>query len=134
MEVHGILGPGLLESVYEECLVREFSLQGLSFERQPPVPIQYKGTQLESCYRADFVVEGRVLVELKAVPAILPIHLAQVLTYLKLMGLEVGLLVNFNTAPLRQGIRRLTRRTETKSLSPCLPVQSSGEAEAERNG
>ena len=109
MEVHSLLGPGLLESVYEDCLCRELSLRGLRFERQRPMPIRYKGITLEGGLRVDLVVEDQVLVELKAVERVLPVHVAQVLTYLKLASLPVALLVNFNVPSLRQGIRRLTR-------------------------
>jgi GxxExxY protein len=107
IEVHRHLGPGLLESAYEECLCHEFRLRGIEFERQKPLPVAYKGTWLDCGYRLDLVVEGRVLLELKAVERLLPVHVAQVLTYLKLTGLKVGLLVNFNLPFLRNGIRRL---------------------------
>ena len=124
LEVHSVLGPGLFESVYEQCLCHELELRGLHFERQRPVPIRYKRVILDCGYRADLVVEGRVLLELKTVEAVQPVHLAQVLTYIKLLSLDVGLLVNFNVPRLRQGIRRLTRKVpHTSSLSPCLPVE-----------
>ncbi|MCC6554606.1 MAG: GxxExxY protein [Polyangiaceae bacterium] len=110
MEVHRHLGPGLLESVYEHCLCHELSLMGLSFARQRPLPLSYKGVLLDCAYRMDVVVEEKLLVEIKAVDRPLPIYEAQVLTYLKLTGLGVGLLVNFNTPVLRDGIRRLARR------------------------
>jgi GxxExxY protein len=122
MEVHGLLGPGLLESVYEECLCRELTLRGLSFERQQPVPIRYKGLELPCGYRTDVIVDQRVLVELKTVDGIQPVHLAQVLTNMKLLSLDVGLLINFNVASLRQGIRRLTPKPLRNSPSPRLPV------------
>jgi GxxExxY protein len=124
MEVHGVLGPGLLESVYEACFCRELALRGLSFERQGPVPVTYKGISIDCAYRTDLLVEGRVLVELKTVDALQPVHVAQVLTYLKLLSLDVGLLINFNVVSLRHGIRRLTRRDQNSSLSPRLPVKS----------
>jgi GxxExxY protein len=110
IEVHRHLGPGLLESAYEQCLCHELSLTGLSFERQRPLPVTYKGVTLDCGYRLDVVVEEKLVLELKAVDRLLSIHQAQVLTYLKLTGLDVGLLVNFNTPVLRSGIRRLTRR------------------------
>ena len=110
IEVHRHLGPGLLESAYEQCLCHELSLTGLSFARQRPLPLTYKGVTLDCGYRLDVVVEEKLVVELKAVDHLLSVHEAQVLTYLKLTGLEVGLLVNFNTPVLRGGIRRLVRR------------------------
>jgi GxxExxY protein len=110
IEVHRHLGPGLLESAYEECLCHELSLTGLGFARQRPLPVVYKGVMLDCGYRLDVVVEEKLVLELKAVDHLLPVHEAQVLTYLKLTGLDVGLLVNFNTPALRRGIRRLVRR------------------------
>jgi GxxExxY protein len=110
IEVHRHLGPGLLESAYEECLCHELSLTSLSFARQRPLPVVYKGVKLDCGYRLDLVVEEKLVLELKAVDHLLPVHEAQVLTYLKLTGLDVGLLVNFNTPVLRRGIRRLVRR------------------------
>jgi GxxExxY protein len=110
IEVHRHLGPGLLESAYEECLCHELSLASLTFARQRTVPVVYKGVQLDCGYRLDVVVEEQLVLELKAVDHLLPVHEAQVLTYLKLTALDVGLLVNFNTHVLRRGIRRLVRR------------------------
>src|SRR6266851_7742686 len=110
IEVHKNLGPGLLESTYEECLCHELSQRGIPFERQRPVPVVYKGVKLDCGYRLDVVVEEKLVLELKAVDHLLPVHEAQVLTYLKLTVLDVGLLVNFNTPVLRRGIRRLVRR------------------------
>ncbi|WP_437534464.1 GxxExxY protein [Sorangium sp. So ce726] len=110
IEVHRHVGPGLLESAYEECLCHELSLMGLSFARQRPLPVTYKGVALGCGYRLDVVVEEKLILELKAVEHLLPVHEAQVLTYLKLTDLDVGLLVNFNTPLLRRGIRRLVRR------------------------
>ena len=107
IEVHKILGPGLLESAYEECLCRELSLNGLSFERQKPLPINYKGVHLDCGYRLDLVVENCVIIELKSIDALLPIHQAQLLTYLKLTGLKLGLLINFNIPVLKDGIKRV---------------------------
>lgn len=106
IEVHKALGPGLLESAYETCLCHELSLREISFERQRPLPIEYKGTKLECGYRLDLLVEGAVVVEIKAVEAIEPIHEAQLLTYLKLGGWKLGLLINFNVPVLKDGIRR----------------------------
>jgi GxxExxY protein len=107
IEVHKALGPGLLESAYEECLARELTLKGIPFERQHPLPIEYKGLQLDCGYRIDLLVENRVVVELKAIEGLLPLHEAQILTYLKLGGWSTGLLINFNVPVLTKGIRRL---------------------------
>ena len=107
IEVHKALGPGLLESAYEECLTHELSLRGLVFERQKPVPIEYKGINLDCGYRLDVVVENRIILELKACNQIEPIHEAQLLTYLKLTGIQLGLLLNFNVPVMRDGIVRL---------------------------
>ena len=106
IEVHRVLGPGLLESAYEECLARELSLRGLQFERQKPVPVVYKEVKLDCGYRLDFLVEGKVVIELKAVEALAPIHDAIVLTYLRLSGCRLGLLINFHVPVLKDGVRR----------------------------
>ena len=108
IEVHRHLGPGLLESTYEHCLCHELTLRGIGFRRQVPVPLSYKGLSLDCGYRLDLLVEPQILVELKAVERLLPIHEAQALTYLKLTGLKTALLVNFNVPVLRLGLRRLT--------------------------
>ena len=102
-----MLGPGLLESAYEECLAREFTLRSIPFVRQKPVPVVYKDVKLECGYRIDFVVGGQVVVELKAVEGLTPIHNAILLTYLRLSGCEIGLLINFNVVVLKDGVRRL---------------------------
>jgi GxxExxY protein len=107
IEVHRALGPGLLESAYEECLAYELSESGLHVARQVPLPVVYKGVRLECGYRIDMIVEDTLLLELKAVDALLPIYEAQVLTYLRLRNLNVGLLINFHTRLLREGIKRL---------------------------
>jgi GxxExxY protein len=106
IEVHRTLGPGLLESAYEVCLCRELSLRGIHFERQVAIPVEYKGVKLDCGYRADLIVTDMILVEIKAVDQLAPIHDAQLLSYLKLTGLKVGLLINFNECMLRYGIRR----------------------------
>ena len=108
IEVHRHLGPGLLEASYEQCLSWELSERHLSFLRQPLIPIIYKGRKLGSTYRPDFVIEGKVIVEVKAVDRLLDVHHAQLLTYLRITGLAVGLLLNFNSAVLRNGIKRLS--------------------------
>jgi|SRR5579864_881526 GxxExxY protein len=107
IEVHRHLGPGLLESAYEECLCHEPHLRGLSFERQVDLPVPYKGLILGCGYKLDVVVEHEVVLELKAVEKILPVHEAQLLTYLKLSRRHVGLLINFNTPLLTHGIKRI---------------------------
>ena len=107
IEVHKQLGPGLLESTYQACLCHELELRGISFECQKPLPLEYKGIRLECGYRIDLLVAGLVIVEIKSVEALAPIHEAQLLTYLKLTGIKVGFLINFNVVVLKQGIRRL---------------------------
>jgi GxxExxY protein len=107
IEVHRTLGPGLLESTYEKCLAHEFRFAGLSFINQAAMPIDYKGITLDCGYRLDFLIDDYLVVELKAVEQLLPIHLAQVITYMKLAEAPVGLLINFNVKVLKDGIRRL---------------------------
>ena len=107
IEVHKQLGPGLLESTYQVCLCHELELRGISFECQKPLPLEYNGIKLECGYRIDLLVAGLVIVEIKSVEALAPIHEAQLLTYLKLTGIKVGFLINFNVVVLKQGIRRL---------------------------
>ena len=107
IEVHKALGPGLLESAYEECLCWELDLRLVAFERQRQLPVEYKGLFLDCGYRLDLLVAGEVVVEVKAVENLLPIHQAQVPTYLKLGGWKAGLLINFNVPVLKQEIRRL---------------------------
>ena len=103
IEVHKALGPGLLESVYEECLCHELHLRGLRFQRQVTVPVIYKGVALDCGYRLDLIVEDTVVLELKSVDRVLPIHEAQLLTYLKLLDKPVGFILNFNVPTLRHG-------------------------------
>jgi GxxExxY protein len=107
IEVHKTLGPGLLESAYEECLCHELSIQGLLFEKQKPLSIDYKGKKLDCGYRLDIVVEKAIIIELKSCEKIEPIHKAQLLTYLKLSGLNLGLILNFNVPLMRDGIVRI---------------------------
>ena len=107
IEVHRQLGPGLLESAYEQCLAFELSARGIPFERETPVPVTYKDVQLDCGYRLDFLVSGLVVVELKAVDRLAPIHEAQMLTYLRLTKCKLGLLLNFNEVRMRDGIKRL---------------------------
>jgi len=107
IEIHRILGPGLLEATYEECLAYELGQLNLGVQRQPARPLTYKGTQLSIACRPDFIVEKTVIVELKSVEKILPVHVAQLLTYLKLEGLRTGLLLNFNCRWMVNGIQRV---------------------------
>ncbi len=106
IEVHRALGPGLLESAYEECLCRELRSRRIQFQRQVVLPVEFKGLRLDCGYRIDLLVAKVVVVEIKAVESLLPIHEAQLLTYLKLGGWKVGLLINFNVSVLKEGIRR----------------------------
>jgi len=107
ISVHRELGPGLLESTYEKCLAFELTQSGLQIAAQKEIPIKYKGQSIESGFRADLIVENKVLIELKSVDQLIPVHTAQVLTYLKLTGLRTGLLINFNVQLLKNGIKRL---------------------------
>jgi len=107
IEVHRQLGPGLLESAYEECLAYELSQRHIPFERQKPIPVLYKEVRLDCGFKLDLLVNDLVIVELKAVDKLAPIHEAQTLTYLKLTGCKLGLLLNFNVIRLRDGIKRL---------------------------
>ncbi len=106
IEVHKVLGPGLMESVYEECLCRELALRGIGLERQLPLPVEYKGVRLDCSYRIDLLVEQSVVVEIKSLSSIEPIHEAQLLTYLRMGGWKLGLLINFNVPALKNGICR----------------------------
>lgn len=101
------MGPGLLESAYRQCLARELSLAGVAFEMEVPLPVEYKGLQLDCGYRIDLLVERQLLLELKSVEKVLAIHQAQILTYMKLARVQTGLLINFNVPMLKEGIRRL---------------------------
>ena len=104
--VHRELGPGLLEAVYEECLSHELTSRNVVFERQKPIPVVYKGAKLDCGYRADIVVLGRIIVEIKAITSIAPVHDAVMLTYLRLSGCKIGLLINFYSPVLKDGIKR----------------------------
>ncbi|MDR3059702.1 MAG: GxxExxY protein [Prevotella sp.] len=105
-DVHSALGPGLLERVYEECLFYEIAESGLHVTRQEEMPIEYKGIEIEAGYRVDLLVENKVILELKAVAELHPLHIAQLFTYLKLSGCKIGYLINFNVKSLRDGIKR----------------------------
>ncbi len=113
IEVHKVLGPGLLESAYENCLCHELQLKNVVFERQKPLPITYKGVDLDCGYRLDVVVQGMLVIEVKACERIEPIHQAQLLTYLKLSGLSLGLLLNFNVPVMKDGIVRVANELKT---------------------
>jgi GxxExxY protein len=106
IDVHRELGPGLLENVYEECLCHELSARGIPFEKQKPIPVVYRAVKLDCGYRADLVVCSRVIVEIKAIATIAPIHDAVMLTYLRLSGCKIGLLINFHSPVLKDGVRR----------------------------
>jgi GxxExxY protein len=123
MEVHSQLGPGLLESAYEECLCLELARAEIAYRRQMPLPIKYKGLKLDLEYRMDVVIEQRLIIEIKVVERILPAHKAQLLTYLRLSGYPTGLLMNFHTAVLRDGIHRVALSRQT-SASPRLCVET----------
>ena len=125
MEVHRALGPGLLESAYEECLCRELTLREISYEQQLPLKVEFKGIHLDCGYRLDLVVEKQVVLELKAVEAILPVHEAQLLTYLKLGGYKIGLLINFNVQLLKQGIRRKVLGFKEEKFSASIASSAS---------
>ena len=113
IEVHRVLGPGLLESAYEECLCHELALRGIRFKRQYPAPLEYKGLKLDKCYQLDLLVENFCVVEIKSVDAIHPIHEAQTLTYMRLGDWRVGLVFNFNVEALKDGgIRRLANNLD----------------------
>jgi len=106
IEVHRTLGPGLLESTYEQCLARELDLQGIGFQLQLPIPVQYKGIRLDCGYRIDILVEDQLILELKSVDEVKGIYEAQLLTYMKLADKHTGLLINFNVEVLKDGIKR----------------------------
>jgi GxxExxY protein len=132
IEVHKVLGPGLLESAYEECLAHELRLANISFERQVELPVTYKSLQLDCGYRLDFLVERTVVLELKAVEDLQPIHQAQLLTYLKLGGWQIGLLINFNVSVLKKGIKRLVHNFEVISAGSVL--RGGRDSETHRGG
>jgi GxxExxY protein len=121
IEVHRHLGPGLLEGIYEECLCYELSRMGLTFQRQVKLPIEYKGVKLDCGYRIDLVVADCVVVELKTVDEFTPIHSAQLLTYLKFSGKQVGLLINFNVPILKKGLKRIVNHYTGAPIEPQTP-------------
>jgi len=109
VKVHRVLGPGLLESAYEQCLAHELSMRGIGVRRQVVLPIEFEGLRLDAGYRLDMVLAGTVVVEVKAIEALSRLHEAQLLTYLRLSGLRLGYLLNFNAVQLRHGLRRFVR-------------------------
>ena len=115
IEVHRDLGPGLLESTYQQCLARELHLQGIEFEMEAAMPVQYKGIRLDCGYRVDFLMPGQLILELKAVASISPIHRAQILASMKLAGIETGLLINFSVNRLADGIERFKRGASSQA-------------------
>ena len=123
IEVHRALGPGLLESAYEECLCHELHLRDVLFKRQYPLPVKYKGLRLDCGYRLDLLVENKVVVEIKAVDNLSPVHDAQLLSYLKLGGWKVGLFINSNVPVLRQGIHRRVLGFKDEDVPDVLPQQ-----------
>jgi len=120
IEVHKHLGPGLLESAYAQCLCRELEIRGIAFETEKALPVEYKGLKLNCGYRIGLLVMGRVVVEIKAVDKLIPIHDAQVLSYLKMGGWKVGLLINFHTPILIKGVRRLVCGLEESKMDPSI--------------
>jgi GxxExxY protein len=126
MKVHSAVGPGLLEGAYELCLAHELTKQGLTIRRQVPIPIRYEELSIENGYRVDLLVDDRVVVELKAIETILPVHRAQLLSYLRLGGFKLGYLLNFNVAHMRDGIARIVNGIEASEQSPAssaLPLR-----------
>jgi GxxExxY protein len=124
IEVHRQTGPGLMESVYEECLCYELSQLGLAFQRQVHLPLSYKGIKLDCGFKMDLLVEDLVVLELKTVDQLLPVHSAQLLTYLKLSGKKVGLLINFNEPVLTKGLKRLVNHFNEPAASPVTSAPS----------
>lgn len=130
IEIHRQLGPGLLESAYEECLCYELTQRGMQFQRQLAIPLVYKGVKLDCGYRADLLVEDSVIVEIKSVETILPVFPAQVLTYLKLCQKRIGLLINFNVPVLRNGLKRIANNYEPpQRLSVSASIEAASATE-----
>ena len=127
IEVHRVLGPGLLESAYEECLCYELSLRELKFKRQVPLPVAYKGIKLACGYKMDLLVDDLVVVELKTVEGLLQVHSAQLLSYLRLSGKPVGLLINFNSPTIKSGLKRIVNNFSETSASRRLGVEKNRE-------
>jgi GxxExxY protein len=111
--VHSELGPGLLESAYQACFVHELGLRGVTYQRELPVPLNYKGVRIEVGFRADVIIEQKLLIELKAVEQVLPVQKAQIITYLRLLHLPLGLMINFNEVLIKHGIQRVLNLDKT---------------------
>ncbi len=124
LKVHKLMGPGLLEGIYEACLCRELSNRSIEYERQKSFPLFYEDEKLEYDLRVDFLVGGRVIIELKSVEKLLPVHEAQILTYMKLSGKRLGLLINFNMPLLKQGIKRVVLRNNLGDLGDLAVNES----------
>lgn len=124
IDVHRALGPGLLEAVYEECLARELTIRGIPFECQKPIPLVYRGLKLECGYRLDLLVAGRIVVEIKAIETVAPIHESVMLTYLRLSGCRIGLLINFHVPVLKDGIRRFVWHYEPEEAKDNAEARS----------
>ena len=127
IEVHRNLGPGLLESVYEECLCYELVSTGLEFKRQVHLPVSYKGIKLDCGYKLDLLVENSVIVEIKSNEGLAPVHCAQLLTYLRIAEKPIGLLINFNVPVLKNGLKRIVNSYDGPALTPRLRVSASEE-------
>jgi GxxExxY protein len=123
IEVHKALGPGLLESAYEECLSYELSDMGIAYQRQKSIPIIYKSKQLDCAYRIDFIVENTIILELKSVSTVDPIHKAQLMTYLKLTKMKLGFILNFNVALMRDGIHRIVNNLIENTSASSAPLR-----------
>jgi GxxExxY protein len=135
IEIHRTLGPGSLEAVYEECLAKGFTLRSIPYERQKPVPLVYKDLKLECGYRLDFLVDKRVVVEIKSIDAIAPIHETVMLTYLRLSQSQIGLLINFNVPVLKDGIRRYVWHYKENDNAEAQSIaESRGETEMDEAG
>jgi GxxExxY protein len=117
ISVHTVLGPGLFESAYQECLYYELTTQGLKVEKEKPLPLIYKDVKMECGYRVDLLVENKVIIELKSVEALTDVHMAQVLTYLKLSNNKIGLLINFNSYRIKDGLKRLINKYYKPQIS-----------------
>lgn len=127
IDIHRCLGPGLLEAVYEECLARKFALRGIPFERQKPIPLAYRDLKLECGYRLDFHVSRRIVVEIKSIEAIAPIHESVMLTYLRLSESPLGLLINFNVPVLKEGMRRFVWHYQEQDNAETQSTQRGAE-------
>jgi len=125
IDIHRTLGPGLLEAVYEECLAKEFSLRSIPYERQKPIPLVYKDLKLECGYRLDFLIGKRVVVEIKSIETIAPIHETVMLTYLRLSESPIGLLINFNVPVLKDGVRRYVWHYKEKDNAETQSIAES---------